>query len=144
MMPEDTVNVLNFKYQIPMRRSSSTSDLNNRSRLNSSDLRATRSSAEASGAAHSEFFLQKIREMDLNDHVPGGIETRDLLTNEPVLVKEEALNYQGKIYSRNDIAYFWKKDCRMWLWKNCKEFKKNRSVAERRIQLIKDAEEKRT
>ncbi|XP_044751905.1 uncharacterized protein LOC123311865 isoform X3 [Coccinella septempunctata] len=46
------------------------------------------------------------------------IETVDLATNEIVNFKENILNYQGKTYLLRDISYKWKKDCRMWLWKN--------------------------
>lgn len=28
------------------------------------------------------------------------------------------LHYQGKVYRPDDISSFWKKDCRMFLWKN--------------------------
>lgn len=46
------------------------------------------------------------------------IETVDLATNEIINFKENILTYQGKTYLLGDISYKWKKDCRMWLWKN--------------------------
>ncbi|KAJ8926977.1 hypothetical protein NQ314_020602 [Rhamnusium bicolor] len=66
------------------------------------------------------------------------IETRDAVTNEIVIIKEEVLNHGGKNYTLNEIAHIWKKDCRIWLWKNCSELKRNRSVGEKiRAGLIK-------
>lgn len=41
------------------------------------------------------------------------------------------LHRGGKKYSVNEIAHVWKKDCRIWLWKNCEDFKKSRSVGEK-------------
>ncbi|CAH0547900.1 unnamed protein product [Brassicogethes aeneus] len=58
------------------------------------------------------------------------IETEDMLMNRPVSISYSVLNFQGKKYTLNDIAHKWKKDCRIWLWKNNKQFKKNRSVGE--------------
>ncbi|KAF5288625.1 hypothetical protein FQR65_LT11996 [Abscondita terminalis] len=49
-----------------------------------------------------------------------GYETREVLSNEVFLVRDEMLTYRGKRYSLNDIATKWKKDCRMWLWKSHK------------------------
>lgn len=46
------------------------------------------------------------------------IETVDLITNEVISFKENILSYQGRTYLLGDISYKWKKDCRMWLWKN--------------------------
>lgn len=67
-----------------------------------------------------------------------GIETRDLYNNDTILVSRNALLYKGKSYSINDIAFRWKKDCRMWLWKNALEVKKNKSVGDHiKEQLIK-------
>lgn len=67
-----------------------------------------------------------------------GIETRDLYNNDTILVSRNALLYKGKSYSINDIAFRWKKDCRMWLWKNALEMKKNKSVGDHiKEQLIK-------
>lgn len=59
------------------------------------------------------------------------IETRDLTTNEIVTVKADILQHGGRQYSVNEIAHLWKKDCRIWLWKNCMEFKKDKSVGEK-------------
>ncbi|VEN58292.1 unnamed protein product [Callosobruchus maculatus] len=54
-------------------------------------------------------------------------ETRDVVTNEVLVVKRDALQQ----HTLNEVAYLWKKDCRIWLWKNCAEFKSNKSVAEK-------------
>nr|CAH7730517.1 unnamed protein product [Callosobruchus chinensis] len=56
-----------------------------------------------------------------------GVETRDVVTNEVLVVKKDALQQ----HTLNEVAYFWKKDCRIWLWKNCADFKSNKSVAEK-------------
>lgn len=66
------------------------------------------------------------------------IETKDAITNEIVTVKDEALKCGGKNYTINEIAHIWKKDYRIWLWKNCPELKRNRSVGEKiRLGLLK-------
>ncbi|GJQ83838.1 hypothetical protein Trydic_g5696 [Trypoxylus dichotomus] len=64
-----------------------------------------------------------------------GYVTKEILSDQVYVVKDEMLTYRGRKYSLNDIATRWKKDCRMWLWKNkfCK--KKNRSVGEIREKL---------
>ena len=46
------------------------------------------------------------------------IRTREKTTMELRVVGSEILNYQGHIYSPEDIAPIWKKDCRTWLWKS--------------------------
>ncbi|XP_056638458.1 uncharacterized protein LOC130446307 [Diorhabda sublineata] len=59
------------------------------------------------------------------------VETKDKSTNETVKVKTEILCQGGRTYSLNDLAYVWKKDCRIWLWKNCAELKLNKSIGDR-------------
>ncbi|KAF2883937.1 hypothetical protein ILUMI_22229 [Ignelater luminosus] len=63
-----------------------------------------------------------------------GYETREVISNQIFLVKDEMLTYRGKRYSLSDIATKWKKDCRMWLWKSNKH-KKNKSLGELREKL---------
>nr|XP_008194368.1 PREDICTED: uncharacterized protein LOC103313275 [Tribolium castaneum] len=58
------------------------------------------------------------------------IATKDVVTDEVYYIKEEFLSLKGRNYTADDIAWTWKKDCRMWMWKNDVDFKKNRSVAE--------------
>ncbi|KAF7269956.1 hypothetical protein GWI33_017046 [Rhynchophorus ferrugineus] len=78
--------------------------------------------------------LEQIKITDDGDddylQISSGIQTKDLYNNDIVLVNKEALIYQGKRYSINDIAFSWKKDCRMWLWKNSWELRKNKSVSD--------------
>lgn len=57
------------------------------------------------------------------------------MSNQIYLVKDEMLTYRGRKYSLNDIATRWKKDCRMWLWKNKLYKKKNRSLDEIREKI---------
>lgn len=52
------------------------------------------------------------------------MKTTDLLTNETFIVKANLLFYKGKRYTFDDVAVKWRKDCRMWLWKNTNK-KKN-------------------
>lgn len=59
------------------------------------------------------------------------IETTDAATNEIVNIESGMLNQGGKKYSVNEIAHVWRKDCRIWLWKNCIDFKKSRSIGEK-------------
>ncbi|KAJ3633515.1 hypothetical protein MTP99_010456 [Tenebrio molitor] len=68
-----------------------------------------------------------IQRMDKN-----AIATKDAVTEEVYYINEEFLMQKGKAYTASDIAWSWKKDCRMWMWKNNVDFKKNRSVAEMR------------
>lgn len=49
------------------------------------------------------------------------MKTTDVFTNETFIVKSDMLVYGGKRYTFDDIAVKWKKDCRMWLWKNEKK-----------------------
>ncbi|KAK9879527.1 hypothetical protein WA026_006597 [Henosepilachna vigintioctopunctata] len=58
---------------------------------------------------------EMLEDLDSDDRV---IETLDIFKNEIMLFKESLLNYQGRKYLINDISNKWKKDCRMWLWKN--------------------------
>lgn len=59
------------------------------------------------------------------------IETRDAITNEIVKIESDILHQGGRKYSVNEIAHIWKKDCRIWLWKNGTDFKKSRSIGEK-------------
>lgn len=72
------------------------------------------------------------KDYDIQQIKKSGIATKDVGTEETIIVNEEILTHHGQTYTTNDIAWAWKKDCRMWLWKNDKEFMKNRSVAEMR------------
>ncbi|XP_066138614.1 uncharacterized protein [Euwallacea fornicatus] len=82
--------------------------------------------------------IEKINGNDQEVRYCDGIETRDLYNNRTIIVKREALLHKGKIYTINDIAFYWKKDFRMWLWKNTYEKRKNKSVANTfKSQLIK-------
>ncbi|GLV42328.1 hypothetical protein CBL_03065 [Carabus blaptoides fortunei] len=56
--------------------------------------------------------------------------TRQIFSYEPYFVHEKMLHFQGRVYSPADIARFWKKDCRTWLWKNM-------AVKEKRIKIRK-------
>lgn len=56
--------------------------------------------------------------------------TRQIFSYEPYFVHEKMLRFQGHVYSPADIAKFWKKDCRTWLWKNG-------DVKEKRIKIKK-------
>lgn len=56
--------------------------------------------------------------------------TRQIFSYEPYFVHEKMLHFQGRVYSPADIAKFWKKDCRTWLWKNG-------DVKEKRIKIKK-------
>ncbi|XP_066253885.1 uncharacterized protein [Euwallacea similis] len=83
--------------------------------------------------------IEKINGNDQEIRYCGGIETRDLYNNHTIIVKREDLLHKGKIYGINDIAYYWKKDFRMWLWKNTYEERKNKSVGDHfKSHLIKN------
>lgn len=59
------------------------------------------------------------------------IETTDAVTNEIIKIESAMLQQGGKKYSINEIAHIWRKDCRIWLWKNCPDFKKSRSIGQK-------------
>lgn len=98
------------------------------------ELRACTKSTKVSGPDQdSPVRLEKVSRD--NDGVENGYVTKEVMSNQVYLVKDEMLTYRGRKYSLNDIATRWKKDCRMWLWKNkfCK--KKNRSLGEIREKM---------
>lgn len=48
----------------------------------------------------------------------GGFRTRELSSMRLVVHGPEILNYQGTRQAPEDVAPYWKKDSRMWLWKS--------------------------
>ncbi|XP_011505821.1 PREDICTED: uncharacterized protein LOC105368505 [Ceratosolen solmsi marchali] len=54
-----------------------------------------------------------------------GIKTQDITTKQIIIQGSEILNFQGNKHSHEEIARFWKKDCRKWLWKSVKYAKQN-------------------
>ncbi|XP_014229178.1 uncharacterized protein LOC106654006 isoform X1 [Trichogramma pretiosum] len=48
------------------------------------------------------------------------IRTYDTTTNSMQLQDVSILNFQGNMHELNEIAPYWKKDCRTWLWKSQK------------------------
>nr|XP_012230257.1 PREDICTED: uncharacterized protein LOC105676727 [Linepithema humile] len=52
--------------------------------------------------------------------------TREIPTFELVVQGPEILNFQGTRHSPADIALYWKKDSRMWLWKSVRLARKIR------------------
>ncbi|XP_059049838.1 uncharacterized protein LOC131844873 [Achroia grisella] len=54
----------------------------------------------------------------------GPFRTREQNTLALHVVSPEALNYHGYCYEPSQIAMFWKKDCRMFLWKGKAKIKK--------------------
>ncbi|XP_020291732.1 uncharacterized protein LOC109858658 [Pseudomyrmex gracilis] len=52
--------------------------------------------------------------------------TREKTTFQLVVQGPEILNFQGTRYSPADIAPYWKKDSRMWLWKSVRLARKIR------------------
>lgn len=59
------------------------------------------------------------------------IETKDEFTNEAVVFKADILKQGHVCHSINEVAYKWKKDCRMWLWKNSVQMKVMKSMGYR-------------
>ncbi|CAH1983778.1 unnamed protein product [Acanthoscelides obtectus] len=118
----------------PLRRSVSTTSIGGlfTAHLN---LRDTRSYAGGMDDTRSTNSDDEGVELDKNvteerNRCPEGkdeVETRDAVTNKVFLVKKEDLQQ----HTLNEVAYLWKKDCRIWLWKNCAELKSNKSVAEK-------------
>lgn len=47
----------------------------------------------------------------------GSLRTREQNTLALYVVSPEALNHHGNFFEPSQIAMFWKKDCRMFLWK---------------------------
>ncbi|CAG9863033.1 unnamed protein product [Phyllotreta striolata] len=131
---------LNFKTKLaPLRRSASTTSLGllfNR-HLNLRDTKSYTGGMDDTKSLSSdenevidrntELITKTNAYLDLKDN----IETRDKSTNEIVVVKAEILQQGGRTYSLNDLAYFWKKDCRIWMWKNSPELKNNKSVGDK-------------
>ncbi|XP_018574166.1 uncharacterized protein LOC108913164 [Anoplophora glabripennis] len=129
----------------PLRRSVSTTSLGilYAKHLN---LRDTKSytggmeDAKSVSSEENEVRNDKMGELIHRDRpsVKNEIETKDAITNEILVIKDEMLQCGGKNYTLNEIAHIWKKDCRIWLWKNCPELKRNKSVGEKiRLGLLK-------
>ncbi|OXU28215.1 hypothetical protein TSAR_011726 [Trichomalopsis sarcophagae] len=57
-----------------------------------------------------------------------GFKTQNLTTKELVSVGPEILNFQGNLHSPEEIAMYWKKDCRMWLWKSFRRRNQSRNT----------------
>ncbi|XP_063979415.1 uncharacterized protein LOC135163680 isoform X2 [Diachasmimorpha longicaudata] len=53
--------------------------------------------------------------------------TREISTLRLVVQGPEVLNHQGIRHSPQDLAPFWKKDSRMWLWKSFRLARKRKS-----------------
>ncbi|XP_049822201.1 uncharacterized protein LOC126265284 [Aethina tumida] len=69
-------------------------------------------------------------------------ETRDIGTNTMVTMNGNILKSKGRCHTMHEVAYKWKKDCRIWLWKNDYQFKTKRSIAERIAEgMIYEAEQ---
>ncbi|KOC62700.1 hypothetical protein WH47_04814 [Habropoda laboriosa] len=49
-----------------------------------------------------------------------GLNARDILSYRKTVQHSNILNFQGVMHSPEDIARYWKKDSRMWLWKSVK------------------------
>lgn len=60
-----------------------------------------------------------------------------------VLHDHDILNYQGRRYSPEDIARYWKKDSRMWLWKSARRNrrKQNMRLPDDTYEINKEEEE---
>ncbi|XP_022914373.1 uncharacterized protein [Onthophagus taurus] len=78
---------------------------------------------------------EQLHKSEIDGTVERGYVTKEIISNQVFLVRDDMLNYRGKRYSLNDIATRWKKDCRMWLWKNKLNKKRNRSVGEIREKI---------
>ncbi|KAG7207596.1 hypothetical protein KM043_009219 [Ampulex compressa] len=60
---------------------------------------------------------------DENDNVSqeeivGGFRTREMSSFRLVIQSPDILNFQGTRHAPEDVARYWKKDSRMWLWKS--------------------------
>ncbi|KAK0180377.1 hypothetical protein PV327_006021 [Microctonus hyperodae] len=56
-----------------------------------------------------------------------GFRTREISSLRLVIQGHEILNYQGIKHSPEDVAPYWKKDSRMWLWKSIRLTRKRRN-----------------
>ncbi|XP_028137729.1 uncharacterized protein LOC114332191 [Diabrotica virgifera virgifera] len=61
------------------------------------------------------------------------IETMDRVLNKIVRIPAKILLERGRSHMLHEVAHTWKKDCRMWLWKNSLEMKSKRSIADKLI-----------
>ncbi|XP_072392567.1 uncharacterized protein [Diabrotica undecimpunctata] len=61
------------------------------------------------------------------------IETLDRVSNKVVQIPAKKLLEGGRSHMLHEVAHTWKKDWRMWLWKNSPEMKSKRSIADRLI-----------
>ncbi|XP_046597734.1 uncharacterized protein LOC124294774 [Neodiprion lecontei] len=57
----------------------------------------------------------------------GGFRTRELSSLRLVIHGPEILNYQGTKQAPEDVAPYWKKDSRMWLWKSVRLARKRKN-----------------
>ncbi|XP_030761135.1 uncharacterized protein LOC115886186 [Sitophilus oryzae] len=127
MTSEEILKCFNRK-RIFLKRSISATgiDMPNITTLNLRDTKSVTCNMET---PQMKLNKSKKEEDDFDFH--DAIKTRDIYSGDTILVNREALMYQGKKYNINDIASAWKKDCRMWLWKNTWEFKMHKSVGEK-------------
>lgn len=131
-MDSDALKKSPTKTRATLKRSASTTDLGV-VHLNNLNLREAKSYTLAMAINASEDFAKETDQTALKSHYNQyEIETRDAVTNEPISIPDTILNWRGKEYPLQQIAYKWKKDCRMWLWKNGTEFKKNRSIMDQK------------
>lgn len=56
------------------------------------------------------------------------LNARDTYPYRKTVKHSDALNFQGVLHSPDDIARYWKKDSRMWLWKSVKLMRKRNKV----------------
>ncbi|CAK9828315.1 hypothetical protein ANTRET_LOCUS5868 [Anthophora retusa] len=49
-----------------------------------------------------------------------GLNAREIMPYRKTVQHSDILNFQGVMHSPEDIARYWKKDSRMWLWKSVK------------------------
>ncbi|EZA62721.1 hypothetical protein X777_07536 [Ooceraea biroi] len=73
--------------------------------------------------AQTDYFNDSEQE----DAVPV-FKTREIATFQLVVQGPEILNFQGTRHSPADIAPYWKKDSRMWLWKSVRFARKIRGT----------------
>ncbi|KAK9308753.1 hypothetical protein QLX08_001363 [Tetragonisca angustula] len=57
-----------------------------------------------------------------------GLNARDILPYRKSVQHLDILNFQGVMHSPEDIARYWKKDSRMWLWKSVKLMRKRNKL----------------
>ncbi|KAH1014246.1 uncharacterized protein LOC109540347 [Dendroctonus ponderosae] len=138
MTSEDIVQIFSPR-RVLLKRSVSATDLNlpGFAALNLRDTKSFSGNMDDIKSAPQK-LMEKIKGNDDEIHFTDGIETKDIYNNDTIIVNREALFHGGKSYSINDIAFHWKKDCRMWLWKNAANTRKNKSVGDQiKAQLIK-------